>query len=176
MEILIIGGVLVALMVLVSTKIKKSAAQAFESEIIETEEFRLIKPAGFVHPLREVSDYVFEAYSKDFGEKNERNIWRAQVYMTVLDGLHFNSVRKDVKKEDGKILSEKFPKGNADSEKIYLIEKETSKDDTAFLEFREIVESRKQQKTYDLKILVLKSFRQDFVGRVDELVSSFQLK
>lgn len=176
MEILIIGGVLVALMVLVSTKIKKSAAQAFESEIIETENFRLVKPAGFVHPLREVSDYAFEAYSKEFGEKNERNIWRAQVYITVSDKLNFNAVCKEIKKEDGKILSEKVLKDNADGEKICLIEKEFSKDDTAFFEFMKIVESRKQQKTYNLKILVLKSFRSDFVGRVDELMSSFQLK
>ncbi|CAN5362323.1 hypothetical protein BH20ACI1_BH20ACI1_01480 [soil metagenome] len=176
MEILIIGGVLVALMVLVSTKIKKSAAQAFESEIIETEEFRLVKPAGFVHPLREDSDYAFEAYSKEFGEKDERNIWRAQVYIMVSEGLNFNSVCKDIKKEDGKTLSEKVLKDTADGERICLIEKEISKDDTEFFEFRKIVESRKQQKTYDLKILVLKSFRADFIGRVDELMSSFQLK
>ncbi len=176
MEILIIGGVLVVIMVIVSTQIKKSAAQAFESEIIETEDFRLVKPAGFVHPLREVSDYAFEAYSKEFGEKNERNIWRAQVYITVSEGLNFNAVCKNVKKEDGEILSEKILKDTADGEKVCLIEKEMSKDDTEFSEFRRIVESRKQQKTCDLKILVLKSFRADYIGRVDEFMSSFQLK
>ncbi len=176
MEILIIGGILVALMVVVSTKIKKSASLAFEPETIETENFRLIKPAGFIHPLREDSDYAFEAYSKEFGEKDERNIWRAQVYITASEGLNFNSACKEIKKRDGKILSEKVIKDTADGEKICLIEKEISKDDTKFFEFRKVVESRKKLKTYDLKILVLKSFRSDFVGRIDELMSSFQLK
>ena len=176
MEILIIGGILVALMVLVSTKIKKSAAQAFERETIETEDFRFVKPDGFINPLREISDYAFEAYSKEFGEKNERNIWRAQVYLTVSEGMKFNTVCKDIKKKDGKLLSEKFLKDSADGEKICLIERETSKDDAEFFEFRKIVESRKQEKTYDLKILVLKSFRADYIGRVDEFINSFQLK
>ena len=176
MEILIIGGVLVALMVLVSTKIKKSAAQAFEREIIETENFRLVKPAGFIHPLREDSPYEFEAYSKGFGEKDERNVWRAQVYLTVSEGINFNAVCKDIKKEDGKLLSEKVLKDSADGEKICLIEREMSKDDAEFFEFRRIVESRKQKKTYDLRILVLKSFRADYIGRVDEFMNSFQLK
>ncbi len=176
MEILIFGGVLVALMVLVSTKIKKSAARAFESEIIETENFRLIKPTGFVHPLREESNYAFEAYSKGFGEKNERNIWRAQVYLTASEKVDFKSVCKEAKKEDGEILSEKVLKDVADSENICLIEKEISKDDTEFFEFRKIVESRKQKKIYDLKVQVLKSFRSEFIGKVDELMSSFQLK
>lgn len=176
MEILIIGGVLVALMIFVSTKIKKSAAQAFESEVIEKENFRLVKPDGFIHPLREDSDYVFEAYSKEFGEKNERNIWRAQIYISVLEGLNFNSACKIIKKEDGKILSEKVLKDTADGEKVCLIEKEISKDDTAFFEFQKIIESRKQQRIYNLKILVLKPFRQEFEEKVDELISSFQLK
>ena len=175
MEILIIGGVLVVLMVLISTKIKKSAAQAFESEIIETENFRLVKPAGFVHPLREDSDYAFEAYSKEFGEKNERNIWQAQIYITILENLNFDSVCEDIKKEKGKIVSEKFIKENADGENIFLIEKEISKDDTEFFEFRKIVENRKQQKVYDLKILVLKSFRDKFIGRIEKFTDSFQL-
>lgn len=136
----------------------------------------MVKPAGFIHPLREDSEYAFEAYSKEFGEKYERNIWRAQAYITVSEGLVFNSVRKDIKKEDGKILSEKVLKDSADGEKICLIEKEAFNDDATFFEFRKIIESKKQEKTYNLKILVLKSFRSDFVGRVDELIGNFQLK
>ena len=175
MEILIIGGVLVALMVLISTKIKKSAAQAFESEIIEGDGFRLVKPAGFIHPLRDVSDFAFEAYSKEFGEKSERNVWKAQIYVTASEGLNLVSIRKNIKQETGKILSEKVLKDTGDGQKICLFEKETSNDDAAFFEFRKIVESRKQNRTFDLKILILKSFRAEFVGRVDEFINNFQL-
>src|SRR5215218_5042830 len=68
MEILILGVILVALMAYVSTRIKKSAARAFEREVIETGDFRLVKPEGFLSPVSENSEYAFEAYSKDFGE------------------------------------------------------------------------------------------------------------
>ena len=59
MEILIIGGVVVLIMVFISTQIKKRAALAFEPETIDTEEFRLLKPNGFLYPLREDSVYLF---------------------------------------------------------------------------------------------------------------------
>lgn len=176
MEILIIGGILVALMVLVSTKIKNSAAQAFESEIIEMENFRLTKPDGFLHPLRDESAYNFEAFSKEFGEKNERNVWRAQIYLTTSKGQTFNSDCKNIKKETGKTITEKVLKDVAEGERGCLFEREVSKDDVTYFEFRKIIESRNQQKTYDLKMLVLTSFRDEFVGRVDQLMNSFQLK
>lgn len=176
MEILIIGGILVALMVVVSTKIKKSAALAYEPETIETNNFRLVKPAGFLYPLREESDYAFEAYSKEFGEKSQRNIWRAQIYLTVADGLNYAKDCKKIKQEDGKILSENIVKDAPNDEKICYFEREINKDDATFFEFRKIVESRRQQKTYDLKMLILDSFRSEFIGRVDELMKSLQLK
>ena len=51
MEILIPGLILVALMVYVSTKIKKNAVDAFGEETITTDDFVLIKPEGFLHNL-----------------------------------------------------------------------------------------------------------------------------
>ncbi len=176
MEILIIGGILVVIMVIISTKIKKSAARAFEREIIETADFRIVKPEGFINPLRETSDYEFEAYSKDFGEKEERNIWRAQVYLTASTGLNFASVCTAAKQEANEVLSEKILKDAPDGEQICLIESEKIEKETEFYEFRKIVESRKQQKTYDLRISVLKSFREDFADRVVELTESFEVK
>ncbi len=176
MEILIIGGILVTLMVLISTKIKNSAAHAFEQETIETEDFRLVKPNGFVNPIRDVSEFAFEAYSKEFGEKNERNIWRAQVYLIVSAGLNFVSACKNAKHETDKILSKNFLKDAPEGEKICLIESEKAEKEVTFYEFRKIVESRKQQKTYELKISILKSFRDDYTIRVDELMNNFQLK
>ena len=68
MEILIIGGLLVALMAYLSTKIKKEAKRAYEQEVIETEGFKIVKPVDFIIPLKKASEYAFEAYSKDFGE------------------------------------------------------------------------------------------------------------
>lgn len=176
MEIFIVGGIVVVIMVIVSTQIKKSAARAFEREIIETEDFAIVKPEGFINPLREDSKYAFEAYSKEFGENDERNTWRAQIYLTVAAGLKIAAICEAAKLESDKILSEKILKNSISDEKICLIESEKIEEEIEFYEFRKIVESENKQKTYDLRISVLKSFRDQFSDRINELENSFRLK
>lgn len=70
--ILIPGLILVALMIYASTRIKKIAADAFEPETIETEEFSIEKPSGFLHNLNGDPKFTFEAYSKDFSKANDK--------------------------------------------------------------------------------------------------------
>lgn len=72
MELLIPGLILVALMVYASTRIKKSAAAAFDAETIETDEFAIHKPEGFLHNLNGDPKYIFEAYSKEFSKANDK--------------------------------------------------------------------------------------------------------
>ena len=71
MEILIMGGIIVALMVYASTRIKRSAAAAFEEETIETDDFSLVKPEGFLNPVENEDFLAFYAFSKDFGEEGK---------------------------------------------------------------------------------------------------------
>ncbi|MFN0277719.1 MAG: hypothetical protein ACKVRN_03860 [Pyrinomonadaceae bacterium] len=72
MEILIPGLILVALMVYASTRIKKTAAAAFEQETIETDEFIIQKPEGFLHNLNGDPKFVFEAYSREYSKANDK--------------------------------------------------------------------------------------------------------
>lgn len=176
MEILIFGGIVVLLMVVISTQIKKSAARAFEREIIETEDFSIVKPEGFMSPLRESSKYLFEAYSKDFGDRDERNIWKAQAYLSVLDDSNFAAACEAAKLQAGEILSEKTSDNAAADEKSYLLESEKIEEDAAFYEFRQIVESRSRHKIYELRIAVLKAFRDEYSDKTSELLNSFHLK
>ncbi len=67
MEILIPGLILVGLMVYASTKIKESAAMAYDEEVFETDAFSITKPEGFLIPVEFEADAVFEAFTKDFG-------------------------------------------------------------------------------------------------------------
>lgn len=67
MEILIPGLILVALMVYASTKIKKSAAEAYEQEMVETDEISIIKPEGFISLVDPQNGLLFDAHSKEFG-------------------------------------------------------------------------------------------------------------
>ena len=91
MEILIIGAVLVALMAYASTKIKKSAARAFESETIETDEFIIVKPEGFINPINDKSRFAFEAYSKDFGKDGAENTRQAEIFVSVFSKQDFKA-------------------------------------------------------------------------------------
>ena len=68
--LIILGLILVALMVWASTKIKKTAADAFEPEFIETDAYSLQKPEGFLHVIGDET-HEFMAYSKDFGKGDE---------------------------------------------------------------------------------------------------------
>ena len=176
MEILIIGGVLVVIMVIVSTQIKKAASRAFEEEAIETEDFAMIKPAGLMNPLRDASIYAFEAYSKDYGEKNERNVWKAQVYLTVENDLNFLQASNKAKAEAGEILSEETVKNAPEGQRIQLLEGEKTEDNISFYVFYKIVESKKQRKTYSLQAKILKAFQEEYLSRIERMSDSFRLK
>lgn len=67
MELLIPGLILVALMVYASTRIKKTAAAAFEPESVSGAGFTLEKPEGFLSVIGGDSSLEFEAYSREFG-------------------------------------------------------------------------------------------------------------
>ena len=74
MEILILGIVLVALMVWASTRIKRSAAAAFDAETIETADFTLEKPSGWLSKVDPREPYLFDAYTRDLGNAPHENI------------------------------------------------------------------------------------------------------
>ncbi len=119
MEIFIVGLIVVALMVFVSTKIKAGAAQAFEPERVEREEFTIIKPRGFMTPVEAKSGFAFEAYSREYGEKNMRNTRQGEAFLTGTNGLNFAADREKVRKTADNILSEGIL-GDAD-EKVCLL-------------------------------------------------------
>ncbi len=73
------GLILVALMVYLSTRIKRTAAEAFAREEIDTGEFSLVKPEGFINPVKDASEYAFEAYSKDYGRDAAGNLPQASI-------------------------------------------------------------------------------------------------
>lgn len=176
MEILIVGALVVALMVYISTKIKRSAAEAFVPELVEKDDFSIAKPEGFMTPLRESSEYLFEAYSRGFGEKKTRNVWQAHALLTAKSGANFKTESERAKKSVDKITFEKVLRGDAGGEKICLLEGEKIEDEIRLIEFRKIVEARGRGKIYDLRISILPPFRAEFIGRINEMMGSLQIK
>lgn len=175
MEILIIGIILVALMVFASTKIKKIAARAFEREMIETEEFSLIKPEGFINPTNENSEFAFQARTRDFGENESCNVPQSEIKLSIFTNSNFRKVCQDIKKSAGKILSEQTDE-DLTKQKVCRFETEKMKNETAFSVFHKIVENPKQNKVYDLKVSVVKDFRDNYKEKVGEVLESFVVK
>jgi hypothetical protein len=169
MEIFFIGSLLVALMIYVSTRIKKSAAQAFESETIETDEFTITKPEGFLHVINTDSDFAFEAYSKDF---NAENVRQARIFISEFSGGNFAEICSETRKNAGKILTDSVSSGD----KACLIESEETSENAGTYNFYKIIGSETNQKIYRLKISVLQEFLDVYKERVDEISESFRLK
>jgi len=172
MEILIFGVILVALMVFVSTKIKKSAAQAFEPEAIETEDFKIIKPKGFINPINEDSAFAFEAYTRELGENDAKNFKQAQANLKIFTDSDFETVCENAKTSTGKILSENW----LENPRVYLLETEKIEKEVSIISFWKIVENIRKGKIYELQISVIKAYREDYVARTNEIINSFIVK
>jgi hypothetical protein len=169
MEIFFIGSLLVALMIYVSTRIKKSAAQAFESETIETDEFIITKPVGFLHVINTESVYAFEAYSKEF---NADNVRQARIFISEFSGGNFAEICDETRKNAGVILTDDVSAGD----KACLIKSEETSEDARTYNFYKIIGSETHQKVYRLKVSVLQEFSDVYKERVDEIFESFRLK
>jgi hypothetical protein len=103
--IIIIGLIIVALMVYTSTRIKRTAAAAFEPETIETDEFIIQKPEGFLHNLNARPGNIFEAYSKEFStEHPERRIGTASIQRS--EGRSIDNVASDEISSGTKIVED----------------------------------------------------------------------
>jgi hypothetical protein len=173
MEILIVGVVLVALMVYVSTKIKKSAASAFEREIIEKENFKLIKPDGFISPVDENSDFAFEAYTKEFGKNDAEEFRQAQANLIVISDSIFEAVIENISESGEKVLAKNFSANSADEQKICLVESEKIEKNITLKVFYKIIESRKNRKVYNLRVSILSAYLEEYRTRINYMLESF---
>lgn len=176
MEILIVGAIVVALMVFVSTKIKKSVAAAFEPETIENAEFRLIKPSGFINPLNEDSEFAFVAYTKEFGKNDAEEFRQARADVTVFSDSNLSAAIKNVGKSSGKVLSKNSSDDVSRRQKICLIETENIEQNVAVRNFFKIVENGANHKIYQLQVVVLEAYRAEYSERINQLIESFTVK
>lgn len=97
MELLIPGLILVGLMIWASTRIKKNAAAAFDAETVDTAQFTIHKPEGFLHVLNDDSGPAFRSYSKDFGKVVGKDVRRATIEIERHPGTDLDAVKKAIK-------------------------------------------------------------------------------
>ena len=175
MEILIIGIPLVILMVYLSTRIKKSAASAYEPETIETDDYVLVKPEGFISPVGAASAFVFEAYSKDFGESDEtEKLYRAQAKLRIAANENFAVYSERAKQTFDEILSAETVGAAQNGRKICLLKGEKRDNGVSTIEYRKIIAG--ESRIYDLSATVLSDAADAYAASIEKLVESFRVK
>jgi len=168
MELLIPGLILVALMAYVSTRIKRSAARAFEAESFTGDGFTLNKPDGFLHLSEENSEHPFEAYSKEFGTGDAGNI-RAAHAVVMVGESDFNEVAMAERSRLSEIdESGAFELGEAH---CMLLKGELVNNGRPYLASAKIMQ--KDGRTLTLRIEVLKERADDFARKIDDMLLSF---
>ena len=163
MEILIPGLILVALMAYASTKIKKRAAEAFKPELIETDEFSLNKPDGFLHVLNS-PDHDFEAYSNEFGE-DDFSLRRAKIEVNVLQGTDLQTACESLRAS-----SEKY-EVVSDSDRGRMVATEETANEIPFTAFYKFIGTGNG--IYRLRFAALSRYVDDYRSRIEETLDSF---
>lgn len=172
MELLIPGLILVALMVYASTKIKRTTARAFEAETVETDEFVVNKPDGFLHVLNGDPQYAFEAYSKEFGGPGAENVRRANVTVTVVAG---STVKEQAARRlnTGNQVIEDISEVIGDT-KYRLIETRSAVNDVEYRNLFKIAE--RGGKVYVFTIVAIADTTDEAMRDIEAMLSGFELK
>lgn len=171
MELLIPGLLLVGLMVYASTKIKRSAAEAFEPETIETEAFTLEKPAEFLNVINRDPALELEAYSREYGFEHAAEVRQARVEVRRFNGSTIDKaigrIRDSVtvKSEIGEIIAER---------KYRLIEAERIEKGIGYRETFKIAASGSD--LFELKVVALEDANEEVKARIESILASFILK
>ena len=172
MELLIPGLILVALMVWASTKIKNKAAAAFEPETIETDEFVMRKPDGFLHVVNDDSGLAFRAYSKEYG-KNELNGDRqATIELTIHRNSDLNNVSSSIEADKLRLADVHSYLGGGENAMQFVL-------DAADSEPRRVRHYKlvtHGTNVFELCFSVLYHYRDEFTVAIDETFTNFQAK
>lgn len=169
MEIFIVGVIIVALMAYVSTKIKKTAASAYEIEKIDTEEFSIIKPEGFITPVKDESEFAFEAYSRDYGIEDTDKFRQSEIKLRVYEHINLREIVEAAKKSAETIISE-----NPAGKNEILLKTESFFDNIGFDKEYKIIS--KHGKIYELEITSLQESKSDYTERIEETIANFVVR
>lgn len=172
MEILIPGLILVGFMIWASTRIKRNAARAYEREQIETDEFSIVKPDGFLAPVDPEDGLLFSAYSKEFGRDDAEGTRQATAEVRRFDDAHFDEICERVKAESSTVLSEQT--GIIAERKCANIVVGRSEKDVAVETSYKIISG--DNAVYALAVTVLPSSKDELSVKIDLLLDSFSLK
>lgn len=172
MELVIPGLILVALMIWASTRIKKNAAAAFDTEAIETDDFSLRKPEGFLHILNDDSGLPFRAYTKEFGTVGRGDVRQATAEVQIFDDENFDTRRNSIIEDSESVVSEDLYIDGG--EKALIIESILIKDGGEYHAFFKLV--TRSAKVLELRVLVLSEHKDANLSKIEEMLDGFRPK
>ena len=171
MELLIPGLLLVALMVYASTRIKRTAAEAFEPETIATDSFVLEKPEEFLNVINHDPTLELQAYSREFGVENTADVRQACVEIrrfedsSIEEAIGFIKDSATIKSDISEVLGE---------QKYRLIEAERIEKGIGYREIYKVAKSGAA--VFELKIIALEDINDEVSRRIETLLASFIVK
>ncbi len=171
LAILIPGLIIVALMVWASTRIKRIAAAAFEAETIETNDFIIQKPDGFLHNLNGDPKYTFETYSKEFGV-DATDIRQGRVRLTIRDDVGMQQIIIGFADDGDEIVDDVTE--IIGPTRYRLIEAKRDENGHDLCVTYKIVEKGSQ--VYMLETIRLAETSDEFARKIEAFANSFELK
>lgn len=159
-------------MVYASTRIKRSAAAAFDAETIETDDFIIKKPEGFLTVLNGDRDYAFESYSKEFGGEGAENFRRGTAHLRVLPDTDLDGAAADLIDEGDEVISDIY---EVIGERRYrLIEIVRIVSGVEFRVFAKLGST--QNKVFVFQATAISETTEEFMRNIESMVASFELK
>lgn len=171
MELLIPGLILVALMVWASTRIKRTVAEAFEPEFIDSTSFTLDKPVGFLHVLNDDSGVEFRGYSKEFGKTGKKDVRQVTAEVRVYEDKDLARRKSEIGSQERVLSSTPYTDAG---EKALRLDTEVSGDGPEFRRYYKLV--TRGRRLIELKISVLEEYSADNEELVDGLITGFIVK
>ena len=172
MELLIPGLILVALMAWASTRIKKNAAAAFDAETVDTEQFVIRKPEGFLHVLNDSSGLAFRSYSKEFGKVGDKEVRRATIEIERHAGTSIETLKSTIEAQAEKIIS--FETYLDAEEKAAWMTTNRIIDGGEFDVSYKLVE--RGADVWETRGTVLADYREDLAERIEAALDSVRVK
>lgn len=158
-------------MVYASTKIKRTAAAAFEPETIETDEFSIEKPDGFLNVLNRDPALELDMYSKEFGHEIASDKRQARVELRhyrvckMSEAIAMIKERSTIKSDIAEVINER---------KYRLIEAERIENGIGFREIYKLTDHGPD--VFELRSVVLEDARDDIANKAEAIVLSFSVK
>lgn len=172
MELLIPGLILVALMVYASTRIKRSASQAFEAETVETDDFIIEKSEGFLNVIGGDPKLAFEAYSKEFGSGPADKFRLSVANVVIKSETTLNAVADEILTAKIEVADDRTQKCDGISYRV--IEYTIAEQDVEFRAYSKLTELNNKVFVFTIKSIA--ETTPDFAHNIEAMLDSFRLK